>query len=597
MEFDQDAGVCTFTIKDAKPEDVGVYSCRATNLAGRATCTANVVVVPPDAEVTITEKTVSVKKEKVTLVGEQETRTVESSPTFSSTLVPVTEVNPGDNVRFECQASSEPPPTLKWYHNGLEVTPTKRFNVTLIPEKFTTCLTIQNVSLEDSGEYVCKAVNNLGESHTKTFLRIRKPEPEPEKTPAPAPKPVDEEVIQPQEKPKAESKPQDQPDHRGPVPMSEPCAVIPLHPVEEPPRFTLPLRNQTVNDGDQCVMRVVYMGYPSPTITWFFNSQPIEQSKDFQIKVDMPKGESSLAIVEVFPEDEGEYMCKAENVLGTAVTHCHLFVRLPSSSSDDDVEKLVSTTHEVLTVQQPIDIRETRRFSETISIDMTKTQQQQPKAPTPRQTTPQRSEFFVRQTSLPRGMKMEVEVPVPRQVMEKRVELKQKTEAQTTQRQEMKIHLASQRRFSETLAIDHRKQHAKPIEPRKISTSTLTVQQKAALRGMKMNVEVPEQKYRTHMDIQRKTQVEALETKRQELVMMLEGAPPKFLWNLQSQKVMDGEKVKFFTQVTGNPKPDVTWYHNGKVIIDNPDFHSVYNKPTGDCTLYIIEVFPKDTGT
>ena len=41
----------------------------------------------------------SVKKEKVTVVGEQETRTVESSPTFSSTLVPITEVNEGDNVR------------------------------------------------------------------------------------------------------------------------------------------------------------------------------------------------------------------------------------------------------------------------------------------------------------------------------------------------------------------------------------------------------------------------------------------------------------------------------------------------------------------
>lgn len=45
MEFDQDSGICKLSIKDAKPEDVGVYSCRATNLAGRATCTANVVVV------------------------------------------------------------------------------------------------------------------------------------------------------------------------------------------------------------------------------------------------------------------------------------------------------------------------------------------------------------------------------------------------------------------------------------------------------------------------------------------------------------------------------------------------------------------------
>jgi hypothetical protein len=54
----------------------------------------------PDAEVTITEKTVSVKKEKVTIVGEQETRIVESSPTFNQTLMPVTEANEGDNVTY-----------------------------------------------------------------------------------------------------------------------------------------------------------------------------------------------------------------------------------------------------------------------------------------------------------------------------------------------------------------------------------------------------------------------------------------------------------------------------------------------------------------
>ena len=54
----------------------------------------------PDAEVTITEKTVSVKKEKVTMVGEQETRTVESSPTFGQTLMPVTDALEGETVKY-----------------------------------------------------------------------------------------------------------------------------------------------------------------------------------------------------------------------------------------------------------------------------------------------------------------------------------------------------------------------------------------------------------------------------------------------------------------------------------------------------------------
>jgi hypothetical protein len=43
--FNKETGTCTLTISIAEQDDVGVYSCRATNPAGRATCTANVVVV------------------------------------------------------------------------------------------------------------------------------------------------------------------------------------------------------------------------------------------------------------------------------------------------------------------------------------------------------------------------------------------------------------------------------------------------------------------------------------------------------------------------------------------------------------------------
>ena len=99
---------------------------------------------------------------------------------------------------------------------------------------------------------------------------------------------------------------------------------------EESPRFTMPLKNQTVTDGDRAVLRVFFSGIPAPTVTWYFNSQPVRPGQDFQINVDVRRGESTLVIVEVFPEDEGEYMCKAENLLGTAITHCHLFVRSKS---------------------------------------------------------------------------------------------------------------------------------------------------------------------------------------------------------------------------------------------------------------------------
>jgi len=41
----------------------------------------------------------SVKKEKVTTMGDQEIRVVESSPTFKEALPPLLEVNEGEPVR------------------------------------------------------------------------------------------------------------------------------------------------------------------------------------------------------------------------------------------------------------------------------------------------------------------------------------------------------------------------------------------------------------------------------------------------------------------------------------------------------------------
>jgi hypothetical protein len=58
------------------------------------------LLTAPNVEVTVTEKTTSIKKEKVTVIGDQETRVVENSPTFTEPLLPVTEVNEGSHVRY-----------------------------------------------------------------------------------------------------------------------------------------------------------------------------------------------------------------------------------------------------------------------------------------------------------------------------------------------------------------------------------------------------------------------------------------------------------------------------------------------------------------
>ncbi len=189
--------------------------------------------------------------------------------------------------------------------------------------------------LESYSLSICDKVILIGYN----YLTGEKKEPIPSAAPphpVSGPPPIQEEIVAPTMVDRAQSKPESAPDVP-PAPMTEPCAVISSTPPsatlqivrgqEEAPRFTMPLRDLSVNDGDSAIFKVMYRGTPKPTINWFFNSQPIQPSTDFQIHIDVNRGETILTIKEVFPDDEGEYMCRAENPLGVAVTHCHLFVK------------------------------------------------------------------------------------------------------------------------------------------------------------------------------------------------------------------------------------------------------------------------------
>ena len=92
------------------------------------------------------------------------------------------------------------------------------------------------------------------------------------------------------------------------------------------PEFTELLQSKTVRDGERVEFRVRFRGHPQPKITWYHEGHPLKPSTDFQISLDFNKGESTLIIVEVFPEDEGEYTCTAKSKYGETITTCRLTV-------------------------------------------------------------------------------------------------------------------------------------------------------------------------------------------------------------------------------------------------------------------------------
>lgn len=75
------------------------------------------------------------------------------------------------SIRLQCELSLLSKSTVTWYHNELEISPSKRIFVTR--SNTISTLNIASALAEDSGEYVCSAVNNLGEAKTKTVLTVK----------------------------------------------------------------------------------------------------------------------------------------------------------------------------------------------------------------------------------------------------------------------------------------------------------------------------------------------------------------------------------------------------------------------------------------
>lgn len=97
--------------------------------------------------------------------------------------------------------------------------------------------------------------------------------------------------------------------------------------VEEiPPEFVELLQPQITKDGDRVVLMCKVIGMPSPTITWFREGQEITPSSDFQPGFETNTGICVLEIPEVFPEDAGEYACRAVNPFGESVTTANILV-------------------------------------------------------------------------------------------------------------------------------------------------------------------------------------------------------------------------------------------------------------------------------
>ncbi|CAH6777202.1 Nexn [Phodopus roborovskii] len=90
------------------------------------------------------------------------------------------------------------------------------------------------------------------------------------------------------------------------------------------PWFKKPLRNTSVVDSEPVRFTVKVTGEPKPEVTWWFEGEMLQDGEDYQY---IERGETyCLYLPETFPEDGGEYMCKAVNNKGSAASTCILTI-------------------------------------------------------------------------------------------------------------------------------------------------------------------------------------------------------------------------------------------------------------------------------
>lgn len=108
------------------------------------------------------------------------------------------------------------------------------------------------------------------------------------------------------------------------------------------PSIQLPLKNESVLEGNHVRLDCVIVGQPEPEVIWYHDDRPVKESADFQLLFQGDR--CSLIIQEALPEDAGEYKVVAINSAGEASSKCALSVtpvadsEPPAKETEEKVE-------------------------------------------------------------------------------------------------------------------------------------------------------------------------------------------------------------------------------------------------------------------
>ncbi|XP_064307786.1 muscle M-line assembly protein unc-89-like [Phalacrocorax carbo] len=281
----------------------------------------------------------------------------------------------GSTLSFVAEVVGVPQPGVKWYHNKSLLELDERVRIEKDGDKC--MLEITNVQKADGGQYLCHAVNIVGEAKSIAQLEVLSEDgrslalPPPvthqhvihfdleQTTSSRSPSPqeilleveLDEnEVKQFEKQVKIITSPEFSPDKKSmvvsldvlPLALLEQAAglvaeenedvKIDFQVTEMPPRFAVPFADVEVTEGLEAVFECVVTGTPVPVVQWFRGDTCVTPATGKYI-VSQKEGLHSLKIQNVGPSDHGWYHCRAVNRLGEAMCKGSLVVMAQQGGS------------------------------------------------------------------------------------------------------------------------------------------------------------------------------------------------------------------------------------------------------------------------
>lgn len=496
------------------------------------------------------------------MVRHRDERTSEEqgrAPVFTVPLSNIDNLREGENAHFEARLIPTDDPKLKveWYWNGKPLRTGSRFR-TFCDFGFV-ILEISPVYPEDSGEYSCRAFNEYGEAVTTCAMKVQ----------------GKRSIILESQLPKGMEGTIDKIAELEGLGMSQP--QMPLDDdVGKPPEFITTPSDLTLSENAlahfEC--RLIPVNDPSMRVEWFHNGKPLWAGS--RIKTINDFGFVILEIAGIYQRDSGLYTCKATNRHGEATVSCKLQVRgrqgiilepqLPKNfrTGTESIQKLEEELHKREELQ---------------------TEDEQPNPP----------RFIVEikdNVDIPEGGPIHFDCRVePTNDPTMRIDWFFNGRPFATG---SRVHQINDFGFI-SLDIDYSYARDAGEYVCRATNKWGSATTKAIVTSKsKKNIDF-ESQLPSGMSAEKLKELErgpVSEAPQEEKQM----GPPKFITQIQSATIEEGESVRFECQV--EPKEDprlrIEWYRNGKLLPSGHRYRTVYDM--GYVSLEILYMYNEDSG-